>query len=320
MTEKERNGLVSFLMDYQALGKFKECVEKYGTVKNFYVFCDGVPVELALRSAFPWNMCDEETINGMPGDKFWEHLNSQWAQKIYVSGKKSGAVVEVDSEKIRVMARLFQLYRCPNSAKKFGGKIGATEGEVKRAIAMASSKHQVRLEDFGEEESEQVQELEPVGNAVKPESAVDSVGYDWANLTGIGNGRRVNGNRGGYPDGMMFRVKRGGKNGYPVLFSKYISDYLREKGCDGSMEMCQNRLTNQLVFVFGKGKPYQLSRYLSDGSLKVQNVAIVNLVESYVKAKFVEDTNYYIPVQRMVHSRELNQVAMVVTNTFKTEP
>ena len=130
----------------------------------------------------------------------------------------------------------------------------------------------------------------------------------------------MNGNRGGYPDGLMFRVKRGAKkSSYPILFSKYISDYLREKGCDESMEMCQNKQTNQLVFVFGKGKPYQMGQYLTDGSMKVQNVAIVDMVESYVNTRFEDDKNYYIPVVRMVHSKELRQVAMIVANTFKTE-
>ena len=325
MNVSERNMLVEFLMEYKALEKFKECVEKYGTVKNFYVFCDGVPVELAFRSAFGWNMCEDETINGMPGEKFWEHLNSQWSGRLY---KKKVVACVSNPEKVRVMAQLFRMYHCPNSAKKFGGKIGATEDEVKRAMVLAQSKMKLfeGMDLSSDEDIDDDEEIDTDSDVVdeepqerKKSEDVAAVGYDWANLTGVGNGRRLNGSRGGYPDGLMFRVKRGGKSSYPILFSKYISDYLRERGCDESMEMCQNRMTNQLVFVFGKGKAYQVSKYLSDGSLKVQNMAIIDMVESYVKTKFVEDKNYYIPVLKMVHSKELRQVAMVVTNSCKTE-
>lgn len=313
MKESERNKLVMFLMEYKALGKYKECIEKYGTIKNFYAFCDNTPIELAFRSAFPWNLCEDEIINGMPGDKFWEHLNSQWASRLYKGGSDKTKVTGERSEKIRVMAQLFRMYQCPNSAKKFAGKICAKEEEVKQAIALAKSN--VRLVESSIEELMPVEEQPPL---VEVADDMPTVDYDWSNLTGVGTARRQNSNRGNYPDGMMFRVKRAGKN-YKVLFSKYISDYLRERGCDRSMEMCQNKVTNQLVFVFGNGKPFQLSQYLSDGSMQVQNVAIVNMVESYVKTQFVENQNYFIPVLKMVHSQEMGQVAMIVTNMFKTE-
>lgn len=317
MNESQRNQLVNFLVKRNALGKFKECVEKYGKVKNFYVFCDGAPIELAFRSAFPWEMCDVETINGMQGDRFWEHLNAMWQMEIFPGLKKEVPVIQNQDEGIRVMALLFRMYRCPNSAKKFGAKIGVSENDVKRAITLAQSKMRLFESEFREPEPEpepEVKEEAEPEQEVKPE-----VDYDWANLTGIGVDRRANGNRGGYPDGLMFRVKRGIKKGYTVLFSKYISDFLRERGCDMSMSMRRDKATNQLVFVFGRGLDYNLSQYLTDGSMKVQNVAIVNTVESYVSAKFEDGVNYYIPVQKMVHSQEMKQVAMVVTNRYKTE-
>ena len=322
MNEHQRSQLVNFLVKRNVLGKFKECIEKFGQVKNFYVFCDGVPVELAFRSAFPWDMCDIETINGMKGNRFWEHLNGMWQLEIAPTLRKEvPAVVNGDkSVCIRVMALLFRIYRCPNSAKKFGTKIGAPEEEVKMAMELAKSKSRLFESDFRIPEPGPEPEPVQVEKVEEKEPEPETVDYDWSNLTGVGNGRRGNGNRGGYPDGMMFRVRRGQNKGYVILFSKYISDFLRERGCDDSMSMFKDRATNQLVFVFGKGKDYNLSQYLTDGSMKVQNVAIVNTVESYVNATFQDGVNYFVPVQKIVHSKDMKQVAMVVTNRYQMEP
>ena len=303
MKERERNKLVSFLQQKDVFATYKSWLMNYGQIKNFYVFCDNVPAELAFRSAFPWDA--ESMVNGCDAEKFWSNLNSWWIDCLAdVAGESP------ERNKIDALKEVFRLYQIPNSPRKFGNKIGASEEDVKLAI------EELRLERKQKQLYQEAEEAKPDVEETKPEAEEDvddikPVEYDWAQLTLI-NQSGSSSMR--YPEGRKMRVtiKEGRK--YFILFSKEVSDELVKTGCCESMDMCVDNL-NRLVFVFGKGKTYAVTQYLKDGSLKVQNKAITQTLEKYLQTTFVDGKNYYVELGKQHYSAATKQVAIVVSNT-----
>lgn len=305
MNQRERDKFTSFLLKNDVISTFKYWVENYGSVKNFYVFCDNIPSELAVRSAFPWNA--EDDVKGADAEKFWANLNSRWIDCL-LEVKKDG--VNTPHHKIEVLKEVFRCYQIPNSAKKFGNKIGAATKDVELAIEeLRRERQNIKLyEQSLEEETPQVQTKEMEEKDIEP--AVD---YEWAQLKTINVSKRSSINREDYPTGRQMRVRVKDGKMYMVLFSKEFSEELSKRGCEESMDMAVDNM-NRLVFVFGKGKKYKLSQYLTDGSLKVQNVGIINTLESYLRMKFNEGVKYYIELGRQHYSESTKQAAVVVMN------
>ena len=306
MKEKERDKLVSFLQQRDVFATYKYWLMNYGTIKNFYVFCDNVPAELAIRSAFPWNA--ESVVKGCDAEKFWGNINSWWIDCLAdVVGNNEESSVR---NKIDALKEVFRLYQIPNSPRKFGNKIGASEADVKVAI------EELRLERRQKQLYEEAEETKPEVEVTKPEVEEDvddikPVEYDWAQLTPISHSRSSSMQ---YPEGRKMRVTVKECRKYMILFSKEVSDELVKAGCCESMDMAVDNL-NRLVFVFGKGKTYAVTQYLKDGSLKVQNKAITQTLEKYLQTTFVDGKNYYVELGKQHYSAATKQVAIVVSNT-----
>jgi hypothetical protein len=298
MKEKERNKLVSFLQQRDVFATYKYWLMNYGTIKNFYVFCDNMPAELAIRSAFPWNA--ESVVKGCDAEKFWGNLNSWWIDCLAdVVGNNIGPV----RNKIDALKEVFRLYQIPNSPRKFGNKIGASEADVKAAI------EELRIE---RKQKQLSQEAEVTTPEVKEDvDDIKPVEYDWAQLKTINQSGRSSVRN---PAGREMRVTIKEGRMYMLLFSKEVSDELVQAGCNDSMDMAVDNL-NRLVFVFGKGKKYAVAQYTKDGSLKVQNKAITQTLEKYLQTTFVNGKNYYVELGKQHYSEATKQVAIVVSNT-----
>ena len=323
MSNKYEARLTTFLSKYSVLGEFKRLLEEYGSIKNFYVFCENTEPEMAIRSAFAWNC--EDTIKGCDFEKFWTHLNSMWQDCLNEWSPMAEQNQPDEKTLLQATKIYFGIVGFPTSTKKFAKTTRIPQAIVDKAYAEAREEKEKKRKDLFKDEEDLISHIKQFDEGTKSKveeekySAEELVQHDWLDmdLQELGVRTRKTALEES-PRGNKIRVSIH-KGAHIVVFSKEICDELRQHGCEESMEVCVDRITNRMVFVFGKKKNNKLTYYLGNGTLKVQSKVLVSLMANYLQLRFEEDKLYYIDVNKMQYSVVKSQCALVVTNKYSNE-
>ena len=318
--------LTAFLKRYGVYEVFKNLLEQYGSIKNYYVYCENTEPGLAFRSAFAWNC--EDNIKGCDGEKFWTHLNSMWQNELSESAINCEPKKPDTDTLLKATKLYFSIVGLPTTTKKFAKITQIAQPIIDKAYAEVIQDRlnkKQKLEDAEREMLETIRAYDMENNItdnIKPESeekTKEVVDGDWFGMDlqtlSIRTRKKVMDEA---PHGKKIRISlRRGSN--IIALSKEISDELRKYHCEESMEICVDRLTNRMVFVFGRNKSNSVTQLFADGTLKIQSKVLIGLVSKYLKVGFIEEKYYYVDCGKLQYNEKSGDCAMVITNTYSTQ-
>lgn len=144
------------------------------------------------------------------------------------------------------------------------------------------------------------------------------VKHDWAGLDLVDVTKPTRAKQYPMPSENEVRISVKSKN---VMVLNYeLVKLLDSQGLD-SMTVQNDRRTNMLVLVFGKGFEYNVCDYSNDIKA-VQYKAVIELLQKYIFAdgsKFSKEKMYYVKIAQRVWNHDHSRYAVVLSQKFTTK-
>ena len=144
-------------------------------------------------------------------------------------------------------------------------------------------------------------------------TTVRVVENDWAGLDLVGINATANKSM-PMPDENEVRVNT--KNKTVVVLNSALVQILDDAGFD-SMSIQVDRPTNRMVWVFGKGQQFNVTKYSKDIKA-IQYKAVIEYLEKYLGRSFEPEKYYYIKIAQRMWNKSHTQYAVIMSQRFQT--
>ena len=171
-----------------------------------------------------------------------------------------------------------------------------------------------REEKVVKREKKAIEPLNPIVNGAAPESETRIVANDWAGLDLVSVNANVQ-KQMPMPNENEIRVNT--KNKSVVVLNSTIVKLIEDAGFD-SMSIQVDRITNSMVWVFGKGLQFNITKYSKDVQA-IQYTAVVDYLEKYLDRTLDPEKYYYIRIAQRMWNSSHTAYAIVLSQKFTTK-